>query len=504
MDLKKIILNVLEEGHFHIPREVFQDMMNYYLEMYKKFKVNGGKRVTDQQYPPKKFKLDFSKVGKSFEFLKNTPTPPEVTLRFTANNSAQHCRFQAGYNSEIQLSLNDAERVYTEVMEHELLHSLQNILKKHEQFRRNQVDPKDVRVKDKKSIYKSKDPNSIWRAKLPDVEYAGVPKKKFIDQKYDWHGYSKNKYAQRRTTHEKRPIEYYPDLFSSIKSMQRSWYKFAKHHAMDENAVRSEEKKKNFYMLFFNNIKTGKPYPDYAKNFIPSLASKIFEVFKKNGDDFLNMMLKKLYDGFVNKDPDFSYDEFKSVEKQAEDDAYNKQNEKAKKLGLKEPAAFSFDPRSLKLDYYDRGEIFDQVQNEEAEEYLDGNRSENAEYVLNELGLKSKEDKRGNEYVLYPSKITNIIKLFKKIAGLKNSTFDKVSKQASDAMWDGVFNYFLATYTRALTTEALPNLDRRWFRLTGENEKDARRQSKENYDKQIAEYSDNFKKLIGSLRSANV
>jgi hypothetical protein len=498
MDLKKVILEVLEESHLHIPREVYQDMMDYYIEMYKKFKKTGSSRVTPKQYPPKTFHPDFSKVGKTFEFIKNLPQQPEITLTFTANNSHQYCRFGKGYNSQIQVSLDDAERVYTEVMEHELLHSLQHILKRHEHDRRQQVHPKDVRLKKGEKTFISRDPLSVTRARLPDVEYAGVPKKKFINQYYDWHGYPKDKYAQRRTTHENRPIEYYPDLMSATRSMQRSWIKFAASHAMDEKAVKSEEKKKNFYMLFFNNIKNNQPYPDYVKAFIPSLADKIFERFKKSGKEFLNMMLNKLYDAFVNKDFPFDYSKFKEIQKQAYEEKIQAEKEKSVKAGAK-GENFTFDSRSLKLDYYDRGEILSDIQNEEAKDYLDGSYSDNAEMIFDRLGISSKEDKRGNEYVLFPSKLPNVIKLFKKIKEAKKYKFDKISEEASDAIWYGVLKYFYMRYDHALTTEAIQDLERRWYTLSGTENLEERKKSKEIYNNQVQEYKDRFKELIKSL-----
>jgi hypothetical protein len=487
MNLKKVILQVLEEGHYNIPREVFQDMMDYYLEMYKKFRISGGKRVTEKAYPPKTFHPDFSKVGKSFEWAKQYN--PSVTLQFTANNYAQWCKRNSADNTTIQLSLNDAERVYTEVMEHELLHSLQFLLKHYEQTRRGQMKPEHLRG-DKK--------------KLPNVEYAGMPKKKFINQHYDWYGYPKDRYRTRRTTHENRPIEYYPDLFSSIKSMQRSWFRFAAYYAMDEKALKSEEKKKNFYMQFFNNIKYGKNYSVDVQRFIPSLASKIFERFKNQGDEFLNMMLNKLYDGFVNKDPDFSMEEFEKIKNQTEEGKVNAAKEKSIKAGAK-GETFTFDKRSLKLDYYDRGQIFEDVNNPEAEDYLDGSRSENADWILSSwLGFESKEDKRSNEYVLFPSKLSNVIRLLKKISGSKYQTFDSISREASDAIWDGVFDYFAKLYKKSLSTEGIPDLDRKWFHLARWDQVEERKQSKANYDRQVKEYTDKFNELIDSIHTPSL
>ena len=439
MNLKKMILEILEENHLHIPREVYQDMLDYYIEMYKKFKISGSKRVTDQKYPPNYFYPDFSKIGPTFDFIKNLPETPWVRLRFTSDNYQQFCRFQKGYNSEIQVSLNDPERVYTEVLEHELLHSLQHILKQHEQNRRLQVHPKDVRIKKGEKTFVSRDPLSVTRATLPDVKYAGVPKKKFINHYYDWHGYPIDSTARRRTTHQNRPIEYYPDLMSSLRDIQRSWFKFAASHAMDEKAINSEDKKKNFYMLFFNSIKNDQPYPEYAKNFVPSLAVKIFRTFKTSGKDFINMMLNKLYDGFVNKNVPFDYKKFKEIQNQTEEEATSNRNEKLLKQGIKENN-FSFNKRELKFDYYDRSNIFRYLNDEKAEDYIEGNTSEYADNVFSEIGLRPKEDKNYNEYILFPSKIENIVKIFKKLFYLKknSSLFKKTEDQVSDILWDSV------------------------------------------------------------------
>lgn len=491
MDLKKAIIQVLEEGHYHIPREIYKDMMDYYIEMYKKFRSSDSKRVTDKQFPPKTFRPDFSKIGKTFEFVKNYN--PSVTIRFTANNEDQWMKYRSADNSLIQLSLNDPERVYTEIMEHELLHSLQMLLRHHEDKRRRDVDPKNIRPtkKNKNSPFPS-------ARTLPMVQYAGVPKKKYIDQKYDWHGRLKDTRSGRRTEHSKRPIEYYPDLLSSIKSLQRQWIKFAASHAMDEKAIKSEEKKKNFFMGFYNNIKNNTPYPEYLKNFIPSLASKIFERFRNNGKNFVNMMLQKAYDGFVNKDFDFDPQELKAFQKEAEDQRFINQNEKISKQKQKigSDKIFLFDSSYLKLNYYDRGEIFDDVENEESIDYLDGFRSDSADIVFDQLGLRSREDKRGNEYMIFPSKINNVVKLLKKVKASKSHTFDGISKEASDAIWDGVFKYFAHLYRRALAIDGIENLDKRWYRASTPEERKA---SKQNYDNQIAEYGKSFEDLAQSI-----
>jgi hypothetical protein len=495
MDLKKIILQILEESHLHLPREIYKDIMDYYIEMYKRFKIDSSKRVTPKRYPSKKFWPDFSCIGKSYQWVKDYK--PSVTLQFTADNDNQWCDGRDPENTIIQVSLDDPERVYTEVLEHELLHSLQFLLKTHEQNRRNQVHPKDVRLKKGEKTYVSTDPSSIWKARLPRVEYAGAPKKKYINHEYSWHGYKKDSSAKKRTIHANRPIEYYPDLLSSIRQMQKAWYKFALYHKMDEKEVKSEEKKKKFYMFFYNNIKNGQPYPDYIKNYIPILSERIFERFKNSGNEFVTMMLNKLYDGFVNKDIPFDYDKFKEIQKQTETDAFNKGNEKLLKYGIKE-GNFTFNSKLFKFNYDDRSYIFKFVEDEKAKQYIGYQASVYANEVFSEIGLTPKEDKNQHEYVIIPSKIGNVIKIFKKIEQLKKTSrlFKRAGEHTSNILWDNIKQYFVAYYKKGLSTELIPNLDKRWFQNIPQEE---RAISRENYYKQIEDYKQKFEDLINSI-----
>ena len=54
------LYTLLTEGLFHIPRHVYQDILDYYNESAKKVAENDIKRITDKTFPPKKFKIDLT------------------------------------------------------------------------------------------------------------------------------------------------------------------------------------------------------------------------------------------------------------------------------------------------------------------------------------------------------------------------------------------------------------------------------------------------------------
>ena len=124
IDLKKIILNVLEEGYLYVPLSVYKEMMDYYLDMYEKYKTLTRERATDKTFPPKTFKLNLK--GTQWDFL--SEYNPEIILKLTLNDENQHIQIH-GSDGIVTLSLTDFDRVTSEVMEHEVAHLIQYLIR---------------------------------------------------------------------------------------------------------------------------------------------------------------------------------------------------------------------------------------------------------------------------------------------------------------------------------------------------------------------------------------
>jgi hypothetical protein len=182
---------------FELPFSNIQKIYEYYAESYEKYIKAPRTKIEAKLIP-----LDLS--GSKYDFLQYLNPYVEITVKGTLENAAgiyygtterlgNHITGESGRKiGRISLSFYNYEHVNYGTIEHEVLHFIQDLIKLH------------VKSRNKKN-----------------PAYGGLPpmplvKKLMKDREIDLHGNKK----ERRTKHEYRPIEFYTNLNSLIRSLQ--------------------------------------------------------------------------------------------------------------------------------------------------------------------------------------------------------------------------------------------------------------------------------------------
>lgn len=284
---------VINEGYFHIPQRIIKEIKDYYIEIYKKFYKSPSDEITEDKYPSKVFYLDFT--GTSFDFLNFIKPKPTVLVKFTSEdsffwdmeNGVNTLKTKNRGNIHIQL-LKDpvlARNILSSIIEHEVMHFVQFLL----------------------HVYKNKK--------------AGTVPDELMGPAAEIHGSSQTKEGilRKRFRHAFRPIEYYPNIVSSVRelhnlfherfTMIRDWSTFSKW----------EKPKIKFFKKFLDLVNEVEVEESFTKLFENSVALHIFKDYKKLSPKFYERMLKILYKAFVNEDRNFDpkkiKDELMSIEK---------------------------------------------------------------------------------------------------------------------------------------------------------------------------------------------
>lgn len=190
---------------FELPFQNIQKIYEYYAEGYKQYLKSPRTKI-----PPKLFNLDLS--GSKYEFLQYLNPHVEIYVKGSLENAAgiyhgiSQNHLIAGVPDakigKISLSFSNYEHVNYSTIEHEVLHFIQDLIKEHSKH-------KDVVMGD------------LRRGKRKKPAPGGLPpmslvKRLMKDREIDVDGNKKEK----RTKHEYRPIEYYTNLNSLIRSLQ--------------------------------------------------------------------------------------------------------------------------------------------------------------------------------------------------------------------------------------------------------------------------------------------
>jgi len=266
---------ILNEGYLHIPENVIKEIKDYYILNFKKFYKSSSNEITEDEYPSKVFYLDLT--GTSFEFFNYIKPKPSVLVKFISGAS-KHLNYEKDVftirtknQGNIHLELVKDPQIFRELLsytiEHEVIHFIQHLL----------------------FIYKNK--------------MAGSTNKSLFRPNTDIHGYSQTKEGipRRKVRHSFRPIEYYPDLVSSIRELHKLFYdKF--HATRDWNMFRQWERPKVYFFKNFLEVANEEKEDELFDN---SLAVQTFREFKKLSPEFYKKILKVAYNAFVNNDPNF-------------------------------------------------------------------------------------------------------------------------------------------------------------------------------------------------------
>jgi len=438
---------VLEEGIFSIPKPVFQDIIDYYAQMYEKFKVEKIKRITPDKFPPKTFEIDLT--GTKFEFLNEMR--PKVEIHFSSERSYFEPQFVGSFG-KINLNMTDRyESMVYATIEHEILHFIQylyvyNLYKKGKISRKQYIDSVNGDVPVNKT------------------NYAGLPPKKLLDTRKNIHGQIIT--SGRRTKHAHRPIEYYPDLLSSIRELHFNFLKELKDKASEYDQLKVERpiskisskqkeiddiktleiQKKYFFKKFLSgDINSG--IASWALSQFKSLSPEIEKLnkvkkkkkknktFNKNQKfsdgkrriTFYQHMIRLMYDGFMNRDKNFDekyiHDNLKRI-----DDLYKEKNPPQEQKINTEEIDITFDRDYLKIASYDVSNIARYVSNETSDELdkIGSTIGNSQDLFLYKLNIKSRQNIYDEEIYVLPTNISSIKTLFKKI---KQLSIEDIAKQ---------------------------------------------------------------------------
>jgi hypothetical protein len=234
---------MLSEGYFHVPEKVMLEIKKDFTDIV---------RYKEDEAPVKNYKLDFSDTN--YEFLNELEPQPSVDVKFTKGKG----RIKGSFHviDKIRLKNNigliqidflkdTPERIMLDVIEHELSHVVQALIKKYNE---------------EKKGYGS---------------LGGLPSKKLLK------GLEKDK--KKISIHTHKPSEMYADLLSSIRELQSIFNR--------ENKNGSEKEKKQFFLNFLTAVKDKKP--------IGKTAYYVFSDIQDLSKDLYRDFVKKAYVAFM-------------------------------------------------------------------------------------------------------------------------------------------------------------------------------------------------------------
>lgn len=376
---------------FQLPYNVIQPILDYYYESYKTFLKAGREKVTPKLFPEKNFKLDFS--GTNFEFLNEMN--PNVNVYFLHNRNLDSTAYFWVYDrnkvdtfdktntGNIYINLIARfETMYYGTIEHEVLHYIQYLIGKYKKLKKRQD------------------------------EYGGLPSKKLIPSGMTTRG----KVKEKRTHHEYRPIEYYTNLMSAIRSMELAYEReMLKEPLTYAKDIKNKEMRKSFLGYVLKAVRENRSgTSEYFK-----LLSKM----KKFSPEIYKKYLQIIYKVFVEGEPAHNLSDIKKlvadlVEARAEGEEFKRgKREKELTKSIIWRSRSSREASSLKFISYDTSNVFGTYNN-----IYDGATISGEELLL-DLGATEKEED-DDVYFVLPRGKSNVVKLFQNLKKLKERKVD--------------------------------------------------------------------------------
>lgn len=441
---------------FELPFENIRKIYEYYSESYKKYL-----KAPRTKIEPKLIPLDLS--GSKYDFLQYLNPHVEIHVKGSLPAAAgiYHGIFNSGWPElhgsnakigKISLSFYNYEHVSYSTIEHEVLHFIQDLIKKH-------VEQGELHL----SKYNS--------PKKKQPTYGGLPpmplvKKLMKDKEIDIKGNKK----ERRTKHEYRPIEFYTNLNSLIRSLQYYYIllgielgrdshlnqKFRNLNVVWDNFANKDPdwlsdyddpkfikklsdwvSNKRHKKFFFNILVERKDYIVSDLEKIKNLDKELYqiylrEIFKKfiDNDNFASNAseVKKIID---------SMKQSKNEKESAKSSAEQKKAEKKEKLKEKTlsdkwtEADFS---GRVSLNLYELGSFSDIYESDK----VGYTNSEIAVEMFGEIGLRA----NNNDKITFGISAKNLKKIFDNIKKAK-STFGitNIGKELDQEKIDNNFDY---------------------------------------------------------------
>jgi len=432
---------------FQVPYNVMQPILDYYYESYKKLLEMGREKITTRLFPEKNFKLDFT--GTRFEFLNKMQ--PNVNIYFVNRDNYGYCGLFSSYDKNKintmdrtntgNITINFAckfDDMYYGTIEHEVLHYIQYMIKKYKKLEKKR-----------------------------DKDYGGLPSKRLIPSGMDTRGTKK----RRRTHHEYRPIEYYTNLLSAIRSIELTYEReMRKDPSTYEKYIGDKEHKKEFLNHVLKAVRLNKGGSSDHYRTLSKIRGFSKELYQK--------YLQIIYKVFVEGEPTYNIPEIKKMMEELQQ--VRKKGSEAKKERKQKIQSFSFykdrEMGYLSWPSYDLGWKsmigLDEKIKIKIEAY-----AEWGEMLEYNLGFKHVE-KYGETHLKMPSTNSGIRNFFLNLKNLKEKYSPK-SEKIADVFNLNEKNSFNEKEVVEIFDTAFKNFKREYMRSTP-NEVDI-----ENYINQI-------------------
>ena len=272
--LENLYTTILE-SFFSVPEELYKEIKD---DVYKNIEII-RKEGRSRYLQKKQYKIDFT--GTQWEFLNDLNETFYVNVEFSFSDKG----FYREFDKTIHLGLNNVDRIIMDVLEHEFAHYIQ------------------YRIADYKKFVKKIPPSRNVIGGLPPKKYANL-------DNVTVRGYKKGSTETRRISHSHRPIEIYPDILSSVRSLQYQFQEkypeydpnkdFGNEHLKMSQTNDWEKRKKEFFVEFLKALDQEKSFGHFG------LASYTFKGFKKISPEVYNFAKKKAYEGFMNYTDNFN------------------------------------------------------------------------------------------------------------------------------------------------------------------------------------------------------
>jgi hypothetical protein len=443
---------------FELPFDNIRKIYEYYEESYKKYL-----KAPRTKIPPKTIPLDLS--GSKYDFLQYLDPTVEVELK-----GSLPAGVPGDYsNGKIRLSFQNHEYVNYSTIEHEVLHYLQDLFKKHAKKLPRSSRPADKR----KYRYLDKDSTTVVGG-LPNIPLVKrIMKKKGIK---DVDGIIKDK----RTKHEHRPIEFYTNLNSLIRSLQYyyivlgielgkgvisnnriinlnldglkaniyeedpDWFSSYKDPSFVRKMLSWTSNKRN-KQLFLNKLINRKDHVVRNLEKIKNLDEELYKIY-----------LREIYKNFIDND-NFasnasevkkiidSMEQSKKEKEIAKETKQRKKSEKKEKLGEKvllgDWTEADFTGRITITYPSDYSDIYD-------EENLGYSNSEIAEEMFGEIGMKTND----NYEIKFGISAKNLTKIFANIKKAKKTFVETdIGKELGQTKINNNFDYMAKTLAETIS-----------------------------------------------------
>ena len=275
---------LISEGLFEIPFKSLEKIHQYFLDGYRKY-IDKPRT----KFPPINFKLDLR--GTKYEFLQYLNPSVDILLKPSVPNaSGIYNGMKEENKGSISLSLTNSIATVQAILEHEVLHYLQDLIAYH-------AKQQNKKLKWPKGDLTKRQREKSTKRRMPLL--GGLPRtslvKRLMKEKgFDIEGHQKD----RRTKHEHRPVEYYTNLNSLIKTVKHG-YLILIFEILDIKNNDDYKAKKDQIESFMNDKKQK---TKFLNKLIESKSYSIsdLEKIKKLDEELYKIYMKEIFKNFID------------------------------------------------------------------------------------------------------------------------------------------------------------------------------------------------------------